>query len=94
MVNKMANMLQSHDVKAGDRVAIYLPTSPIAVAAMLACARIGAMHSVVFAGFSAEALADRILDGKEEYMYRLSYRTWFSQDFSYIIKYAVMWCNL
>ncbi|KAK3092831.1 hypothetical protein FSP39_007704 [Pinctada imbricata] len=62
MVNQMANMLRAHGVGRGDRVAIYLPTSPIAVAAMLACARIGAIHSVVFAGFSAEALADRIID--------------------------------
>jgi len=64
MVNKMANTLKSHGVKKGDRVAIYLPTSPIAVAAMMACARIGAIHSVVFAGFSSEALAGRIIDGK------------------------------
>jgi acetyl-CoA synthetase len=47
-------------------VAIYLPTSPIAVAAMLACARIGAIHSVVFAGFSSDALADRINDGEKK----------------------------
>lgn len=63
MVNRIANVLRSHGVGKGDPVAIYLPTSPIAVAAMLACARIGAIHSVVFAGFSAEALADRINDG-------------------------------
>lgn len=66
MVNKMANVLKAHGVCKGDPVAIYLPTSPIAVAAMLACARIGAIHSVVFAGFSADALADRINDGKAE----------------------------
>lgn len=63
MVNRIANVLKSHGVGKGDPVAIYLPTSPIAVAAMLACARIGAIHSVVFAGFSAEALSDRINDG-------------------------------
>ncbi|XP_060069027.1 acetyl-coenzyme A synthetase 2-like, mitochondrial [Ylistrum balloti] len=66
MVNKMANMLKSSGVRRGDRVAIYLPTSPIAVAAMMACARIGAIHSVVFAGFSAEALAGRIIDADAE----------------------------
>ncbi|KAK3596053.1 hypothetical protein CHS0354_032581 [Potamilus streckersoni] len=66
MVNKMANMLRDHGVKKGDRVAIYLPKSPIAVASMLACAQIGAVHSVVFAGFSAEALAGRIMDAKAE----------------------------
>ncbi|KAL3874415.1 hypothetical protein ACJMK2_037432 [Sinanodonta woodiana] len=66
MVNKLSNMLRSHGVKKGDRVAIYLPKSPIAVASMLACAHIGAIHSVVFAGFSAEALAGRIMDAKAE----------------------------
>ena len=63
LVCKMSNLLESYGVKRGDRVAIYLPKSPTAVAAMLACARIGAVHSVVFAGFSSEALAGRILDG-------------------------------
>ncbi|XP_064599985.1 acetyl-coenzyme A synthetase 2-like, mitochondrial [Liolophura sinensis] len=66
MVNKMANLLRSHCIKKGDRVAIYLPKSPIAVASMLACARIGAIHSVVFAGFSADSLADRINDAQAE----------------------------
>ncbi|XP_046545068.1 acetyl-coenzyme A synthetase 2-like, mitochondrial [Haliotis rubra] len=66
MVNKMANMLRHSGVDRGDRVAIYLPQSPIAVAAMMACARIGAIHSVVFAGFSAEALAGRIQDANAE----------------------------
>ena len=61
----MANLLENYGVKRGDRVAIYLPKSPVAVAAMLACARIGAVHSVVFAGFSPEALAGRVIDGKE-----------------------------
>jgi acetyl-CoA synthetase len=50
-------------VKKGDRVAFYLPCGPTAVAMCLACARIGAVHSIVFAGFSAEALASRINDG-------------------------------
>uniref|UniRef100_A0A2P2I3B5 Acetyl-coenzyme A synthetase n=1 Tax=Hirondellea gigas TaxID=1518452 RepID=A0A2P2I3B5_9CRUS len=61
-VEKVAGVLQQCGVKKGDRVAIYLPVSPIAVATMLACARIGAVHSVVFAGFSASALASRIRD--------------------------------
>uniref|UniRef100_A0A3Q3WDQ3 Propionate--CoA ligase n=1 Tax=Mola mola TaxID=94237 RepID=A0A3Q3WDQ3_MOLML len=59
---RLANTLKSHGIQKGDRVAIYMPVSPLAVAAMLACARIGAVHTVVFAGFSSEALAGRILD--------------------------------
>ncbi|MFQ5818212.1 MAG: acetate--CoA ligase [Terriglobia bacterium] len=59
-VNKFANALKGLGIRKGDRVAIYLPMIPEAVIAMLACARIGAVHSVVFAGFSAEALRDRI----------------------------------
>ncbi|ESO94183.1 hypothetical protein LOTGIDRAFT_215669 [Lottia gigantea] len=66
LVNKLSNSLKNHGVKRGDRVAIYLPCCPIAVAAMLACTRIGAIHSVVFAGFSSEALAGRILDARAE----------------------------
>ena len=58
----LANVLKKHGVKAGDRVMIYLPMIPEAVIAMLACARIGAPHSVVFSGFSAEALKERIND--------------------------------
>ncbi|HXF95275.1 MAG TPA: acetate--CoA ligase [Gemmatimonadales bacterium] len=61
-VNRCANALRSLGVKAGDRVAIYLPMIPEAAIAMLACARIGAVHSVVFGGFSAESLRDRIND--------------------------------
>ena len=62
LVSQAANALTELGVEAGDRVAIYLPMIPEAVVAMLACARIGAPHSVVFGGFSAEALASRILD--------------------------------
>ena len=62
MVCKAANALTDLGVRAGDRVAIYMPMIPETVAAMLACARIGAPHTVVFAGFSAAALRDRILD--------------------------------
>ena len=61
-VERFANVLKDRGVSAGDRVAIYLPMIPEAVVAMLACARIGAPHAVVFAGFSARALADRIRD--------------------------------
>ncbi|KAL7873810.1 hypothetical protein AOLI_G00128810 [Acnodon oligacanthus] len=61
---RLANTLKSHGVRKGDRVAIYMSLCPIAVAAMLACARIGAVHTVVFAGFSAEALAGRIQDAQ------------------------------
>ena len=61
-VCRMAGLLRHLGVKKGDRVAIYLPMVPEAAAAMLACARIGAIHTVVFAGFSAEALRDRIND--------------------------------
>ena len=62
MVCKCANALTSLGVKTGDKVAIYMPMIPETVVAMLACARIGAPHTVVFGGFSAEALRDRILD--------------------------------
>ena len=62
MVGRMANVLKAHGVGKGDRVAVYLPMIPELAATMLACARIGAVHSVVFAGFSAEALRDRIVD--------------------------------
>src|SRR5699024_4674883 len=58
-VSKAANALESLGIKTGDRVAIYLPMIPEAVIAMLACARIGAPHSVVFGGFSADALRSR-----------------------------------
>jgi acetyl-CoA synthetase len=61
-VNRVANVLKAHGVRKGDRVCIYLPMIPELAYTMLACARIGAVHSIVFAGFSAEALRDRILD--------------------------------
>jgi acetyl-CoA synthetase len=61
-VCRLANVLKSRGVKKGDRVCIYLPMIPEAAYAMLACARIGAVHSVVFGGFSPDALRDRILD--------------------------------
>ena len=61
-VCKLANVLKSFGIKKGDRVAVYLPHSPEAVIAMQACARIGATHTVVFGGFSAMALKDRVED--------------------------------
>jgi acetyl-CoA synthetase len=63
-VNRFANVLKRLGVRKGDRVAIYLPMIPEAAVAMLACARIGAPHSVVFGGFAAHALRDRINDAK------------------------------
>jgi acetyl-CoA synthetase len=63
-VNRASNALESLGVRKGDRVAIYLPMIPEAAVAMLACARIGAVHSVVFGGFSAEALRSRIEDAE------------------------------
>ena len=61
-VCRLANVLKTRGVKKGDRVCIYMPMIPAAVAAMLACARIGAVHSVVFGGFSPESIKSRILD--------------------------------
>jgi acetyl-CoA synthetase len=61
-VNRFANVLKERGVKKGDRVSIYMPMIPEAVVAMLACTRIGAVHSIVFSAFSPDALKDRILD--------------------------------
>ena len=61
-VCRLANVLKQHSVKKGDRVCIYMPMVPEAAVAMLACTRIGAVHSVVFGGFSPESIKDRILD--------------------------------
>ncbi|HQN42213.1 MAG TPA: AMP-binding protein, partial [Pseudomonadales bacterium] len=61
-VCRLANLLKARQVRKGDRVCIYMPMIPEAAYAMLACARIGAVHSVVFGGFSPESLKDRILD--------------------------------
>ena len=61
-VNKFANVLKERGIKKGDRVSIYMPMIPQAVVAMLACTRIGAVHSIVFSAFSPDALKDRILD--------------------------------
>jgi len=63
-VCRTANMLKQAGVKKGDRVCVYMPMVPEAAIALMACARIGAIHSVVFAGFSAQSLADRINDAR------------------------------
>jgi acetyl-CoA synthetase len=68
MVSKAANALTDLGVEAGTKVAIYMPMIPETVAAMLACARLGAPHTVVFGGFSADALRDRILDCDARYV--------------------------
>jgi acetyl-CoA synthetase len=72
-VCKFANVLKGFGVKKGDRVAIYLPMIPELPVAMLACARIGAVHSVVFGGFSADALKDRIIDCEAETLITCNY---------------------
>lgn len=64
MTCRLGNLLRRRGVKKGDNVTIYMPPCPLAVASMLACARIGATHNVVFAGFSAEALGERIRDAQ------------------------------
>ncbi len=63
-VCKLANGLKKLGIKAGDRVSIYMPMTPELIVAMLACARIGAVHSVIFGGFSSEAIADRNKDAE------------------------------
>jgi len=62
MICRIANVFLSHGIKRGDVIAIYLPICPLAVASMLACSRIGVIHSVIFAGFSSNAIAKRIQD--------------------------------
>jgi acetyl-CoA synthetase len=62
-VSRLANVLKENGVEKGDRVCIYMPMTPYVVYAMLACARIGAVHAIVFAGFSSTSLADRINNG-------------------------------
>ena len=67
-VCRLANVMKKHGVERGDRVTIYMPMIPEAGVAMLACSRIGAIHSVVFGGFSPDSLADRILDCDSTYV--------------------------
>jgi acetyl-CoA synthetase len=72
-VNKFANGLKELGIKKGDRVAIYLPMIPELVIAMLACARIGAIHTVIFSGFSAKALSERVNDSKSRLVITADY---------------------
>ncbi|MFN8370947.1 MAG: AMP-binding protein [Bacteriovoracaceae bacterium] len=67
-VCKVANILKNMGVKKGDRVTIYLPMIPFAVYSMLACARIGAIHSVIFAGFSPSSITDRVNDCDSQFI--------------------------
>ena len=64
MTCQIGNVLREQGIEKGDIVAIYMPVSPLAVASMLACSRIGAVHSVIFAGFSSKAIASRVQDMK------------------------------
>ncbi|MGN6725854.1 MAG: acetate--CoA ligase [Tepidisphaeraceae bacterium] len=66
LVGQFANALKAQGVKKGDRVTIYMPLVPEAIIAMLACARIGAVHSVIFGGFSSQAISDRVEDAKSD----------------------------
>jgi len=68
-VNRLANALRGRGVKKGDRIAIYMPNIPEIAIAMLACAKIGAIHSVVYAGYSAMALAERINDARAKILF-------------------------
>ena len=63
-----AHVLKNNGVKKGDRVCIYMGMIPELAIAVLACARIGAIHSVIFGGFSAQSIADRLIDAQAEYV--------------------------
>jgi acetyl-CoA synthetase len=93
-VNKMANVLKTQGVTKGDRVVIYLPMIPELAYTVLACARIGAVHSVVFAGFSATALATRINDCSAKLVVTAdgSYRGGKTLDLKSIVDEAVVHC--
>jgi len=68
-VMKIANVMKAHGVQKGDVVTIYMPMIPEIAYVMLACSRIGAVHSVVFAGFSSDSLRDRIVDGNSKWLF-------------------------
>lgn len=68
-ISRIANVMKAHGVRKGDVVTIYMPMIPELPMVMLACARIGAIHSVVFAGFSAESLRGRIMDGNSKFIF-------------------------
>ncbi len=94
-VGKMSNVLKEQGIKKGDRVSIYLPMIPDLAVAMLACARVGAVHSVVFAGFSASALASRINDSQTKLVITSdgSYRGSKSLDLKSIVDEALLKCD-
>jgi len=94
-VNKLVNALRGSEVKKGDRVAIYLPNIPEIAFAMLACAKIGAMHSVIYAGYSAGALADRIKDARAKILFTAdgSFRRGKVIDLKVIADAAVKQCR-
>ena len=94
-VCRMANTLKSIGVKKGDRVCIYLPMIPELAFAVLACARIGAIHSVVFAGFSANSIADRIADSNCRFVITADgqNRGAKSMDLKSIVDEALLCCN-
>lgn len=95
-VNKCANLLRKLKVKKGDVVAIYLPLIPEVIISMLACARIGAIHSVVFSAFSADALQTRLKDGKANVLITADgyYRRGKKVDLTQKIKSAVKGTNV
>jgi acetyl-CoA synthetase len=94
-VCQVANALQNLGIQKGDRVCIYMPMIPEAVIAMLACARIGAVHSVVFAGFSSQSLADRINDAAATMVITTdgSYRGNKTLDIKSIVDEALQQCS-
>ena len=73
-VCQFANVLKNNGLKKGDRVCIYMPMVPELAIAVLACARIGAIHSVVFGGFSAQSIADRIQDARCNLVHHFGWR--------------------
>ena len=95
-VCKMSNVLKDKGVKKGDRVCIYLPMIPELAISVLACARIGAVHSVVFAGFSSNALATRINDCESKIVITSdgSYRGEKKIDLKGIVDEALLECNI
>ncbi|MBU1349917.1 acetate--CoA ligase, partial [Patescibacteria group bacterium] len=94
-VNKLVNALRDAGIKKGDRVAIYMPNIPETAMAMLACLKIGAMHSVVYAGYSAGALAERIKDARAKILFTAdgSFRRGKIIDLKTIVDNAVKKCK-
>jgi len=94
-VNKLVNALRDYGIKKGDRIAIYMPNIPEIAFTMLACAKIGAMHSVVYAGYSAGALAQRVKDAKAKIIFTAdgSFRRGKVIDLKSIVDVAVKECK-